>query len=83
MKNRKKNLIDSEWSPDNEPGAIVYVLTTSDGGDNEIFCGVISDLDLLKNKHLYYVYQVRIDSEFVYGGDWIAPQQKFKDRSAE
>lgn len=41
----------------------VYVLTTNDGGDNEIFCGVISDPILIKESY-YTIYEVEVDSPF-------------------
>ena len=42
----------------------VYVLTTTDGGDNEIFCGVVSNLALIQNPEGYYIYEVEVDSSF-------------------
>lgn len=50
----------------------VYVLTTSDGGDNEIFCGVISSLENMPEKY-YSVYEVEVDAPFSKApwGDWL------------
>jgi len=42
----------------------VIVLTTNDGGDNEIFCGVVSDISKVGNPFQYYVYEVDVDSDF-------------------
>jgi hypothetical protein len=57
----------------------VYVLTTEDGGDNELFCGVITNIDKVKNRSWYTIYEVEVDSEFDTDsyGTYVAPTQNF------
>lgn len=65
-----------------KPG-FVFVLTTSDGGDNEIFCGVVANLKNVKNQCNYCIYEVEIDSEF-YDQDYnLPPMQKFTEETEE
>jgi len=58
----------------------VYVLTFEDGGDNEIFAGVVSDIKKIKNPEHYHIYYVEIDSPFsATTNPWEFPMQFYKE----
>lgn len=58
----------------------VYALTTCDGGDNEIFCGVITDLKNLKDPGYYNIYECETDSEFSIQNEYNeVPKQHWKN----
>lgn len=42
----------------------VFVLTTEDGGDNELFCGCVSSLENINHPEWYNIYRVEVDSAF-------------------
>ena len=57
----------------------IYVLTTTDGGDNEIFCGAVSDTAKIKNPSFYFIYEVELDSGFTDEYEYMPPMQKFTE----
>lgn len=57
----------------------VFALTTDDGGDNEIFAGIVSDLKNIKNPQYYTIYEVGVDSPFNTVIADNVPSQSFKE----
>jgi hypothetical protein len=55
----------------------VYVLTTEDGGDNEIFAGCVTDLALVNNIDSYNIHMVEVDSPFNAFVAYKVPAQTF------